>query len=243
MPITGTEIVQFYSAGVFPSLQEMVYLPLTKPEILWTVLPLLVTAFFLELYFGRYKIEELGWNTAFGNCISLVWVTSALVRFMYELHGKEIFVLQWTSYSPTMLLILLLGVWSLTLAICNFFHVLQKWLSFFLSSTIPVNVSALVASILVLGQFPMDRVTGVATVIATIMLVIIFATIQSIMIPSKEAKVYIENYKKKAAELKKQRENAFYERVALGKERIHAQILAVKATILGFFHGKKEEKE
>ena len=235
MTISGADILAYFSSGVFPILKEMSLLPITSPEILWTILPLLSTAFFLELYFGRYKTEELGWNSAFGNCISLIWVTTALVRFMYDLYGNLIFAFIWTSHTPELILIFILGFWSLTLAIFNFFHILPKWLSFFLSSTIPVNVSALLATVLIFGRFPMNRVTATASLIAAVILIIIFATIQSIMIPSREAKVYIENYKKKAEDLKKQREKAFYEHFNLAKERIHAQILAIKATIVGFF--------
>ncbi|MEK6921550.1 MAG: hypothetical protein AABX82_06710, partial [Nanoarchaeota archaeon] len=74
MVATGADIVNYFSQSIFPRLGEFVNLPLAIPNILWTILPLLGIAFFIELYFGRYKTEELGWNTAFGNTISLLWV-------------------------------------------------------------------------------------------------------------------------------------------------------------------------
>lgn len=242
MAITGTEILNYFSQGIFPRLNELVQMPLTNPNILWTILPLLGIAFSLELYFGRYKTEELGWNTAFGNTISLLWVTTALFRFMYEAHGSAIFR-EWNfaGNTPTMLLIYALGLWSLLLATSNFFHILPKQISFFVSSTIPVNVSAVVTTVLVIGEFHIDRVTLIAALILYIALAIIFATIQAIVVPSAEAKKYIQEYKKKAEEKKKERENNFYHHIDLLKERIKAQYNATIATIKGFFHHKKQE--
>lgn len=244
MAITGTEIADFWSNAVLPQLNDLVQTPITDPNILWTILPLLGIAFFLELYFGRYKTEELGWNTAFGNTISLLWVTTALFRFMYETHGSVIFR-EWNfaGNTPTMLLIYGLGLWSLLLATSNFFHILPKQISFFVSSTIPVNVSAVVTTVLVIGQFQINRVTLIAALILYIALAIIFATIQAIVVPSAEAKKYIMEYKKIAEEKKKERENNFYHHVDLIKERIKAQYNATVATIKGFFKHKKEENK
>lgn len=242
MVITGTEILDFWSNAVLPQLNNLVQTPMTNPNILWTILPLLGIAFFIELYFGRYKTEELGWNTAFGNTISLLWVTTALFRFMYETYGNMVFT-EWNfaGNTPTMLLIYALGLWSLVLAISNFFHILPKQVSFFVSSTIPVNVSAVVTTVLVIGQFPINRVTLTAALILYLALAIIFATIHALVVPSAEAKKYIEDYKKRAEELKKERENNFYHYVDLLKERIKAQYNATIATIRGFFHHKKQE--
>ncbi len=240
MAITGADIVNYFSQGVFPRLEEIVYTPLTNPEILWTILPLLGIAFFIELYFGRYKTEELGWNTAFGNTISLLWVTTALFRFMYEMHGTAVFSgWNFTGNTTPMILIYVLGLWSLLLAISNFFHILPKQVSFFFSSTIPVNVSAVVTTVLVIGQFQIDRVTMTAALILYIGLAILFAAIQAIVIPSIEAKKYIEEYKKMAEEMKKEREHVFYHYVGLCKERIKAQYNATIATLRGFFNKNK----
>lgn len=246
MVITGTEMSNYFSNAVIPRFMELVQSPLTHPDVLWTVLPLLVSAFFLELYFGRYKTEELGWNTAFGNTISLFWVTTALVHFMYELHGEKIFS-EWnfTGTTPMMLLIAGLALWALFLAICNFFHLLPKGVSFFASSQIPVNVTATVLTLLVLGQYPLDRVTLTAAAILYICLTLLFATIQALVIPSADARKYIEEYKKKALEKKKERKQHISSALLLFKERILAQYRATLATVSGFFKKRPvaEEKE
>lgn len=240
MVITQTEIAQYFSQSVFPRLGELVNTPFTDPQVLWTILPLLATAFFLELYFGRYKTEELGWNSAFANCISLLWVTTALVRFIYEQYGITLVsVWSFQSYTPALVLVAVVALWSLILAVSNFFHILPRWLAFFVSSTIPVNVSATVITVIVIGQFPVERVTLAAAGILWLGLVILFATVQAIVRPSLEARKYIEAYKKKAQEKKKEREKEFHSYIHLLKERTVAQYHATIVTIKEFF-GKGE---
>ncbi|MFA6888532.1 MAG: hypothetical protein WC254_03475 [Candidatus Woesearchaeota archaeon] len=235
MVITGTNIVDFWSNLVFPRFWQMIDTPQVEPEILWTILPLLVTAFFVELYFGRNKIEELGWNTAFANCISLLWVTSALIRFMYESYGSVIFQLSWSAIAPTMILFILLGLWSLVLSICNFFHILPKSISFFASSTIPVNVTAVLAVVIVIGKFPLDRITAIASIMLFVALAIIFATIQALARPSPEAKKYIEEYKKQAEEKKKEHKQEVLHFIDMTKGRIIAHWISTKQKIMHMF--------
>jgi hypothetical protein len=236
MSITGTDIINFFSEGVLPRVNTFFTTPFQHTEIFWTVLPLLVTAFFIEIYFGRHKTEELGWNTAFANCISLLWVTTALVRFMYEEYGSWVFF-TWdpTGKTPTVLLIIALGMWGLLLAIFNYYHVLPKGISFFISSAIPVNISALLIVIVVIGKIPVNGITMIAGFITFVALAIFLATVEAIVKPSKEAEEYIEEYKTHAAEMKEEREKAFHHRVLLGKHRLQAQWHATVSTIKGFF--------
>jgi len=240
MTITGTDIVYFFSNGVFPRLQELAITPWQHKEIFWTVLPLLITAFFIEVYFGRHKTEELGWNTAFANCISLLWVTTALIRFMYEEYGSWVF-LTWdfAGHTPTVLLIIFLGFWAFMLAIFNYYHVLPKAISFFVSSAIPVNITALLFVIIVIGKNPVDWITLIAAFIAFIIIAIILATVEGVVRPSPEAKEYIEEYKTHAEEMKQEREKAFFHRTHQLKGRIIAQFYATLSTVKKFFGIKR----
>lgn len=242
MVITGTQMIDYWSNIVFPRLFEMLHTPQAEPKILWTILPLLITAFFVELYFGRNKTEELGWNTAFANCISLLWVTTALVRFLYESYGQVIFVLSWTALTPTIILVTGLGVWSMVLGICNFFHILPKTISFFASSTIPVNVTAVLAVVIVIGEFPLDQTTLFATIMLFIALAVIFATLQAVAAPSPEAKKYIIDYKKKAEEKKKEHKQEVLHLIEMTKGRIIAHWISTKEKVFHIFRKKAETK-
>lgn len=236
MVINATEIYAFFIQSVFPTLLQLIRTPLQQKEILWTILPLLTSALFVELYFGRYKTEELGWNTAFANCISLLWVTTVLTRFIYEKYGSAVFrEINVQGVTPQIILIVILSIWSFTLAITNYFHSLPKAISFFISSTIPVNVTAMVLSLVIIGEFAINATTITAAFLLFISLAIVFATVQALIRPSPEARKYIEAYKKKAAEKKQEREKHFFKIVKQIKERLVAQYLATFATVKGFF--------
>jgi len=56
----------------------------SQPSIWWLLAPLIFFWLVLEFYFGTYKTEQLGWNTALGNGMSLVWVSVDSMRFLWE---------------------------------------------------------------------------------------------------------------------------------------------------------------
>ncbi len=240
MPLTGTDIAEFFSGAVYSRAQEIVLAPYTAPTILWTILPLMLTTFMLGLYFGRYKTEELGWNTAFGNTISLLWVTTALIRFLYEEYGSWVFF-TWdpAGHTPKVIVIGFLSLWAFLLAICNFFHALPKWLSFLISSAVPVNITALLFIIIVIGKIPVDSATFIAAILLFVLVAIAYSIIEAIIMPSQEAKKYIEAYKHHAEELKKEREQRLEKTVHLFKDRIVAQYSATLSHIRGFFVHRK----
>ncbi|WEL23547.1 hypothetical protein [Candidatus Nanohalovita haloferacivicina] len=67
MAITGGTSLQV-------ALETFIYTPIRQPELLPTLLPIIIGGIVIELYFGRFTHEELGWNTAVGNAI--IWITT-----------------------------------------------------------------------------------------------------------------------------------------------------------------------
>ncbi|MBD3354899.1 hypothetical protein GF361_02850, partial [Candidatus Woesearchaeota archaeon] len=53
---------------------ELVTAPYHHSELLWITIPLVAALILMDIYFGRYKKEELGWNTAVGNTLALAFV-------------------------------------------------------------------------------------------------------------------------------------------------------------------------
>lgn len=49
-------------------------------SLFWMIIPLLSIWLVLEIYFSRYKKEELGWNSSLANAISLIWVILPALR-------------------------------------------------------------------------------------------------------------------------------------------------------------------
>lgn len=116
--------------------------PLETPLMFWELAPLLITLLIVELYFGRYENEKLGWNSTVTNALVLCFVGSNLMHFLY-LEDLVNFT-EFRTIAPLVLIIL-----GITLGILDFFHALPKQLAFGISSVLPINVLALVAIVVV----------------------------------------------------------------------------------------------
>lgn len=103
-------------------IKEFVLAPVRYPDILPTVLPIIVGAIVIELYFGKHTNEELGWNTSVGNAI--VWVTTGLVMYLTTDLGAQ------EKYATAGLIFLGLGV-----AYLDFFHKWSETVAFVASSS------------------------------------------------------------------------------------------------------------
>jgi hypothetical protein len=58
--------------------------PFKSLDVFWIILPLLIVWIVLEIYFAKYKKEELGWNTALANGITLGWITLEGLRHLFS---------------------------------------------------------------------------------------------------------------------------------------------------------------
>lgn len=58
--------------------------PFKSLDVFWILVPLLLMWVMLEIYFAKYKKEELGWNTALANGITLGWITLEGLRHLFS---------------------------------------------------------------------------------------------------------------------------------------------------------------
>ena len=136
--------------------------PFENYNMLWMLLPLLATAILLEIYFGRYKDEELGWNTAVGNSLVLLFVAIDLFRHTYEQSGLT---LHNTLFSGDIKIVisLVIFVFAILLLLVDFFHILPKKIAYAISSPIYINIMGLMGVIIVYSNnIPLDWTTLVA---------------------------------------------------------------------------------
>jgi hypothetical protein len=173
----GIQLV--YERGLF-----ILHQPASNPEMLWILLPLLATMFLIELYFGRYKEETLGWNSAVGNSIVLFFVSVNLFSYLYR-SGLLITV----SFIPPQLfsvalqksiITFIILLESILLLFLNFFHLMPKSLAFGVSSAMIINFTGVIAVILVYSSTPVDIVTLLAVLSIFICVAIFFKIIQSL---------------------------------------------------------------
>jgi len=152
---------------------EIVFSPLTNPDMLWLLIPLIANIFLLEFYFSRHKHEELGWNTAYGNALVLLFIAIMLAKHLYE---QGILYTHQTKF----IIVLIVILFGISLTVIDFFHWLPKNIAFKISSKIPVNYLALVAIILVYTDFPVDYITASAFVVVLMGLLILIGIIHVI---------------------------------------------------------------
>lgn len=149
---------------------DIIKAPINKPEMLWIIIPVALSTFLMTYYFGKYKKEELGWNTAFGNSIIMLFACLDLLRYLYDHNTLALNV-------QTILVIAVLLEGTI-LTLLNFLHALPKSFAFGISSGMTVNIILLSLIILVYSQLPLDQITAVAVVAISVVVIAILKIIQ-----------------------------------------------------------------
>jgi len=74
--------------SMWTAFKEIIASPFKDFSIWWYLGPILILWGVLEVYFGKYKKEKLGWNTALGNGITLTWINIESMRFLFSEHPE-----------------------------------------------------------------------------------------------------------------------------------------------------------
>lgn len=122
--------MHWFLQGMVDALWEIVKSPFKDLSIWWFLAPLIILWIGLEVYFGRYKSETLGWNTALANGISLVWINIESMRFLFSNH-PEPFLLRFIAVS----VILIYGAFIIYVA---FNHKLSGRFAYTLAAPTPI---------------------------------------------------------------------------------------------------------
>lgn len=143
---------------------------------IWMILPLILILIFIHIYFGRHRSEELGWNSAFSNSISLLWVEITLLRFLLEEHSFGQ-LLSGPEFGKAMVVVFL-GLWVIALAVFNFFHIVPKRFAFMASSPSSVYVLAYIAVSLVVADFTIVKETIISSIMLFFILLLLINMIK-----------------------------------------------------------------
>lgn len=155
----------YISQDLFSRGVAIVDAPFKIPEMLWMLLPILATAVLMEFYFGRYKEEELGWNTAYSNAIVLTFVAIDLFRRTYEPLGLTIRDAMMSGDAKIIISMVLFG-FAILLVLVDFFHFLPKRIAYLIGSSSFVLMIALLGIIVVYSQgIPLNWTTLLACAI------------------------------------------------------------------------------
>lgn len=202
---------------------DILITPFIKTDILWIVLPLLLILVMIHLYFGRNRSEELGWNSAFSNSISLIWISVILMRTLYQKNGMDI--ISDPSSSKSLILVGIFASITLILMFFNFFHILPKRLAFTISSSESMYITAFIIISVILGDFPLDMHTLVSSIIVFIVLVILFKSIKCLVPLSRNAEQTIKKREKKEHRKKAGRKAARTKKLRKTVKKIKKKLL------------------
>lgn len=165
---------------------ELVTAPYHHKNMIWIVLPLFIGLLLMQLYFGRYRKEELGWNTAVANSTALVFVSVDLVRQIYLSAAPTNVIAFIFENLLHLLVVLVIALWGAWLMFGEFFHLLPKKLAFFISSSLPTAIISYVAIVVIYTKLPIDFATFLAAILLLIVLAMLFWIIRMLEPAAKE---------------------------------------------------------
>jgi hypothetical protein len=156
----------------------------TKPFLLWQIAPLIILWIILEVYFGRYHKEKLGWNTALGNGISMMWIVLSALQFAFS--NQEKFKVSWSLFVS----LFLIGGYSIFIIAISFKHSFKsKWVYLFASPT-PVYYFSII-SLMIAHQVIILSLISIAAIGFMFLFMMIIFYIMRLLIP--DAKKEIED--------------------------------------------------
>lgn len=146
------------------SVIELLIAPKLYPEMIWMIIPLVIVTVVMTFYFGMYRREQLGWNTAVGNSMVLIFVSIDLFRHIFNLTspGTTLNFIEVPFKSVVAGIIFIEGLF---LMFINMMHFLPKRISFAISSPLPVNLTAYLVMTIVYTEMVFDFATLCAAVI------------------------------------------------------------------------------
>ncbi|MBR9679333.1 MAG: hypothetical protein GON13_03635 [Nanoarchaeota archaeon] len=150
----------FIQFELTPRFMELLQAPFSHPDMIWMTLPLLVSTLLLQIYFGRYKNEKIGWNTALSNSLVLFFVGVDSVRFLIDNFGVGSL---FSGVFLKTLVVVFVVSYGLLLAVFDFFHKIPSKLAFIISSPATVNILAYLNLAIIYSDIPLDFVTVLAS--------------------------------------------------------------------------------
>lgn len=213
----------YFLQHVLPSLWErfaqVAAAPVSSPEMLWIAIPLVVTLFTMEFYFGRYRRESLGWNTAVGNSLILVFVSLDLLRQIYGSASINSVAEVFALHPGKTILAVAVGLSGLLILYYDFFHLLPRRFAFTISSYLGVNLLAYLSAAVIYADLGIDWYTLFAALLFFLFAAVFFAFVRKIE-PKPGERYYVSRAERIVIRLLKPLEKAHRKRKAR-KRDIH----------------------
>jgi len=163
---------------MFKDIFQVVSIPFTNPELLWQIAPILLMWFIIETYFGMHKHEELGWNTALSNGISLFWIIIGSMQYMFS-NKAELFA--WDKFGVILFVMIYAGF---TIYV-SFTHKISSKVTYVFSSPTAIYFLGYISFVYAYGKIDVD-LPMISGVILLFLILLLFTYIYKKILPNKE---------------------------------------------------------
>jgi len=148
--------------------------PLKDLSVLWLLAPIILFWLILEIYFGRYKREKVGWNTALGYGLTMFWVVVISFRTMFE-NDFELFSID------KLIFLIFIAAYSLFIIFVSFTHRLREKVFFLVASPSFVYYLFLIAILLVHDVLDLNLWVVIDLIIIYIIILILETILKKLM--------------------------------------------------------------
>jgi len=220
----------------------MLVIPMQKKATLEILVPLLISLFLIQVYFGRNKNEPLGWNTAYANSIVLLFVTAHLATYVFEKYGFSAGHIGDVTRIYKILFVGVIALLALSLILIDFFHSVNKKISFFLSSSIFITFISFVSVVLVYSDIPFDKDTLFSSLFLFIYVLIFFKIFRMVIPASPTAMRYLRRKKEEREEERKKKIRKIKKKITEKEEEFVWSMEYFRRRLRRFFNKLKKEE-
>ena len=155
------------SEQVVQALSFMLWVPFTSDAMLWVCIPIFLSLIVMRLYFGVYRYEKLGWNSAISNALILIWVGVNSLRFVLDRHFFSL------ANEKIFISVLMLCVGVIIILVC-FFHALPEGIMFAVASSFSIQFLSYLCVLFIYADMPFTPAVLVASGIIFLVLMVFF---------------------------------------------------------------------
>jgi len=110
-----------------------------EPSLWWFLAPVFILWIGMEIYFGQYKRERLGWNSALANGISFTWINIASFRVLFM---EDMTI---DSFWPRLTILAIFFLYGMVVMYIAFFHKTSPKFAAFLAGPTRIYFLSLVS--------------------------------------------------------------------------------------------------
>lgn len=143
-----------------------------EPSVWWFLIPVFLLWVGMEIYFGQYKKERLGWNSILANGISFTWINIAAFRVLF----MENLVI--SDFWLRFFILLLFFLYGIFIIYIGFFHKLSQRTAATLAGPTPIYFLSMVSILWGQGVLIVNKWVFLDLVIAWIIITLFFHLIR-----------------------------------------------------------------